>query len=45
VVRHGGTELPGDDAHARLRSLPSMNSAVGRVFGTDLLTPRINLDD
>jgi deazaflavin-dependent oxidoreductase (nitroreductase family) len=37
--------LPEDDAHARLRSLPSMNSAVVRAFGTDLLTLRIDLHD
>jgi deazaflavin-dependent oxidoreductase (nitroreductase family) len=37
--------LPDDDAHARLRSLPSMNSAVVRAFGTDLLTLRIDLHD
>jgi deazaflavin-dependent oxidoreductase (nitroreductase family) len=37
--------LPEDDAPARLRSLPSMNSAVVRAFGTDLLTLRIDLHD
>jgi hypothetical protein len=37
--------LPDDDAHARLRPLPSMNSAVVRAFGTDLLTVRIDLHD
>jgi hypothetical protein len=35
--------LPDDDAHARLRSLPSMNSAIVREFGTYLLTVRIDL--
>jgi deazaflavin-dependent oxidoreductase (nitroreductase family) len=37
--------LPDDDAHVRLRSLPSMNSAVVRAFGTDLLAVRIDLHD
>jgi hypothetical protein len=30
---------------SRLRSLPSINSAVVRAFGTDLLTLRIDLHD
>jgi hypothetical protein len=37
--------LRDDDAHARLRSLPSMNSAVAHAFGADPLTLRIDLDD
>ena len=36
--------LPDDDAAARLRQLPSGNSAVVRLVGTDLLTIRIDLD-
>ncbi|BBZ13719.1 nitroreductase/quinone reductase family protein [Mycobacterium branderi] len=36
--------LPDDDAKARLRSLPSLNSAVVRAVGTDLLTIRVDLD-
>ena len=35
--------LPDDDAVARLRTLPQMNSAVVRVMGSDLLTIRIDL--
>jgi len=37
--------LPEDDARARLKSLPRMNSAAVRAFGTDLLTIRIDLGD
>ncbi|MFE0512979.1 nitroreductase/quinone reductase family protein [Streptomyces sp. NPDC058964] len=42
---HEGTAhlLPGDDAVARLRSLPRLNSAAVRVLGTDLLTVRVDL--
>jgi deazaflavin-dependent oxidoreductase (nitroreductase family) len=36
--------LPDDDAAARLAQLPSLNSAVVRVMGSDLLTIRIDLD-
>ncbi|MBB4683704.1 nitroreductase/quinone reductase family protein [Amycolatopsis jiangsuensis] len=36
--------VPEDDARARLKSLPRMNSTVVRAFGTDLLTIRIDLD-
>ncbi|MEU6660108.1 nitroreductase/quinone reductase family protein [Streptomyces sp. NPDC046821] len=37
--------LPDDDARARLKSLPSYNSAVVRALGTNLLTLRADLDD
>ncbi|WP_055499189.1 nitroreductase/quinone reductase family protein [Streptomyces albus] len=37
--------LPEDDARARLRSLPFLNSAVVRAVGTELLTVRVDLDD
>ncbi|MET7596532.1 nitroreductase/quinone reductase family protein [Streptomyces sp. NPDC004082] len=37
--------LPGDDARARLRSLPRVNSAGVRALGTDLLTVRVDLTD
>jgi deazaflavin-dependent oxidoreductase (nitroreductase family) len=36
--------LPDDDAVARLRQLPSMNSAVVKLMGSDLLTIRVDLD-
>lgn len=36
--------LPDDDPIARLRELPSGNSAVVRLMGTDLLTIRVDLD-
>ncbi|WP_018567141.1 nitroreductase/quinone reductase family protein [Streptomyces sp. PsTaAH-124] len=44
---HHGTAhlLPEDDAAARLRRLPRFNSAAVRVFGTDLLTVRVDLAD
>ncbi|MET9964352.1 nitroreductase/quinone reductase family protein [Streptomyces sp. NPDC006356] len=43
---HTGTAhlLPDDDAVARLRSLPRMNSAAVRVVGAGLLTVRVDLD-
>ncbi|HEY8981210.1 MAG TPA: nitroreductase/quinone reductase family protein [Streptomyces sp.] len=43
---HTGTAhiLRDDDAVARLRGLPRMNSAAVRVLGTDLLTVRVDLD-
>ncbi|WP_328502681.1 nitroreductase family deazaflavin-dependent oxidoreductase [Streptomyces sp. NBC_00457] len=43
---HYGTAhlLPDDDAVARLRSLPRMNSAAVRVVGAGLLTVRVDLD-
>ncbi|MER6530053.1 nitroreductase family deazaflavin-dependent oxidoreductase [Streptomyces sp. NPDC001508] len=44
---HTGTAhlLPDDDAVARLRGLPRLNSAAVRAFGTDLLTVRVDLTD
>ncbi|WP_040793730.1 nitroreductase/quinone reductase family protein [Nocardia paucivorans] len=36
--------LPDDDARARLRRLPRINSSLVRMLGTDLLTIRIDLD-
>ena len=44
---HQGTAhlLPEDDARARLRSLPRMNSAAVRAVGTNLLTVRVDLED
>lgn len=36
--------LPDDDARARLRSLPRGNSAAVALFGTDLLTVRVDLE-
>ena len=36
--------LPDDDARARLRSLPRVNSAAVSAVGTDLLTIRVDLD-
>ncbi|MEU4597134.1 nitroreductase/quinone reductase family protein [Nocardia sp. NPDC023988] len=43
---HTGTArpLPDDDARARLRQLPRVNSAMVRLLGTNLLTIRIDLD-
>jgi deazaflavin-dependent oxidoreductase (nitroreductase family) len=37
--------LPDDDAPARLRTLPRMNSAAVRAVGTNLLTVRVDLTD
>jgi deazaflavin-dependent oxidoreductase (nitroreductase family) len=37
--------LPDDDPHARLRSLPRLNSAGVRMFGTNLLTIRVDFTD
>jgi deazaflavin-dependent oxidoreductase (nitroreductase family) len=37
--------MPDDDADARLRELPKMNSFGVRSFGTNLLTVRFDLDD
>jgi deazaflavin-dependent oxidoreductase (nitroreductase family) len=37
--------LPDDDPHARLRSLPQLNSFGVRTFGTNLLTIRVDLTD
>lgn len=37
--------LPDDDARARLRTLPTYNSAVVRAMGTNLLTVRVDLTD
>ncbi|MGE2734621.1 nitroreductase/quinone reductase family protein [Mycolicibacterium vaccae] len=44
---HRGTAhlLPDDDAEARLRTLPSLNSFGVRTFGTNLLTVRVDLHD
>lgn len=44
---HRGTAhlVPGDDARARLRSLPQFNSMGVRAFGTNLLTVRVDLVD
>jgi deazaflavin-dependent oxidoreductase (nitroreductase family) len=44
---HTGTAhlLPEDDARARLRSLPTMNSAAVRTVGSNLLTIRVDLDN
>lgn len=43
---HSGTatQLPDDDARARLAELPRMNSAAVRAMGDNLLTIRIDLD-
>jgi deazaflavin-dependent oxidoreductase (nitroreductase family) len=43
---HTGTAhlVPDDDARARLRSLPKLNSAAVKTVGTDLLTIRVDLD-
>ncbi|WP_218917468.1 nitroreductase/quinone reductase family protein [Luteipulveratus mongoliensis] len=42
---HDGTAhlLPNDDAVARLRSLPKVNSAAVRIVGAGLLTVRVDL--
>ncbi|MEV6022496.1 nitroreductase family deazaflavin-dependent oxidoreductase [Streptomyces sp. NPDC052036] len=37
--------LPDDDARARLRTLPRLNSAAVQALGTGLLTVRVDLDD
>ncbi len=44
---HRGTAhlLPDDDAAARLRTLPQVNSMGVRAFGTNLLTVRVDLTD
>jgi deazaflavin-dependent oxidoreductase (nitroreductase family) len=44
-VWHEGTAhlLPGDDARARLKTLPRLNSTAVQAFGTDLLTIRVDL--
>ncbi|MEW2569301.1 nitroreductase/quinone reductase family protein [Streptomyces sp. NPDC047070] len=44
---HHGTAqlLPSDDPRARLRTLPRMNSTAVRLFGSDLLTVRVDLTD
>ena len=36
--------LPDDDPHARLATLPRVNSSMVRALGTDLLTVRVDLD-
>lgn len=43
---HTGTAhlLPNDDARARLKALPKVNSAAVRAIGTNLLTVRVDLD-
>lgn len=42
---HAGTAhlVPQDDARARLRTLPRLNSAAVRAVGTNLLTVRVDL--
>ncbi|MGP4044137.1 nitroreductase/quinone reductase family protein [Streptomyces sp. 2A115] len=44
---HHGTAhlMPEDDARARLKSLPRMNSTAVRAVGTNLLTVRVDLTD
>ncbi len=37
--------MPEDDARARLRALPAVNSAGVRLLGTDLMTVRIELSE
>ncbi|TJZ58867.1 nitroreductase family deazaflavin-dependent oxidoreductase [Streptomyces piniterrae] len=37
--------VPQDDARARLRTLPRLNSTAVRVVGTNLLTVRVDLTD
>ncbi|MCP2252581.1 deazaflavin-dependent oxidoreductase, nitroreductase family [Prauserella aidingensis] len=46
-VSYRGTAhvLPDDDARARLRTLPRMNSAMVRALGTNPTTIRVDLDD
>lgn len=42
---HGVAHLvPDDDARARLKTLPGLNSAAVRAVGTDLLTIRVDLE-
>jgi deazaflavin-dependent oxidoreductase (nitroreductase family) len=43
---HTGTAvlLPDDDPHRRLKKLPRLNSLIVRLFSTDLLTVRIDLN-
>ncbi|MFC8825984.1 nitroreductase/quinone reductase family protein [Streptomyces sp. NPDC057137] len=43
---HHGTAhpMPEDDSRARLRTLPTGNSAMVRLMGTNLLTVRVDLD-
>ncbi|MDT0464302.1 MULTISPECIES: nitroreductase family deazaflavin-dependent oxidoreductase [Streptomyces] len=36
--------LPDDDARARLRTLPRLNSTAVQALGTELLTVRVDLD-
>jgi len=36
--------MPDDDPRARQRGMPSVNAAVVRLMGTDLLTVRVDLD-
>jgi hypothetical protein len=36
--------LPDDDPIARLRRLPSMNSAMVKLMGSELLTVRVDFD-
>ncbi|MFC8075584.1 nitroreductase/quinone reductase family protein [Streptomyces sp. NPDC057307] len=45
-VWHDGTArpMPEDDPRARLRTLPTGNSAMVRLMGTNLLTVRVDLD-
>ncbi|MFI0714612.1 nitroreductase family deazaflavin-dependent oxidoreductase [Streptomyces inhibens] len=42
---HAGTArpMPRDDARARLKTLPRLNSAAVRALGTNLLTVRVDL--
>ncbi|SCK30781.1 nitroreductase/quinone reductase family protein [Streptomyces sp. WMMB 322] len=44
---HTGTAhlVPEDDAVARLKTLPRLNSAAVRAFGTNLLSVRVDLDE
>ncbi|MET4927644.1 nitroreductase/quinone reductase family protein [Streptomyces sp. PSRA5] len=44
---HNGTAhpMPEDDPRARLRTLPTGNSAVVRMLGSNLLTVRVDLAD
>ncbi|GAA1202190.1 nitroreductase/quinone reductase family protein [Prauserella alba] len=46
-VWYSGTAhvLPDDDAHARLRTLPRLNSSMVKALGTNLTTVRIDLDE
>jgi hypothetical protein len=36
--------MPDDDPIARMRELPTLNSAMVRVMGSDLLTLRVDLN-